>query len=206
MLFQGIISLYAEVMKSLYAPLFAISLLFGHPVSAEEVAASPKLTPHQMRDDTLDSLFAKLQRSSSEVEAKITEQKIWAAWAQSDSVTADILLNQAATAMAVGDNRASLAILNQMIVTYPTYAEAWNKRATLKFMIGRYDESLGDIEKVLELEPRHFGALSGKGMILQSQKRWNDALAAYKNALAVNPNMTSVKNAIQQIEKTQPEL
>ncbi len=193
-------------MKLLCASLLAISLLFGHPVSAEEVAASPKLTPHQMRDDTLDSLFAKLQRSSSEVEAKITEQKIWAAWAQSDSVTADILLNQAATAMAVGDNRASLAILNQMIVTYPTYAEAWNKRATLKFMIGRYDESLGDIEKVLELEPRHFGALSGKGMILQSQKRWNDALAAYKNALAVNPNMTSVKNAIQQIEKTQPEL
>jgi tetratricopeptide (TPR) repeat protein len=193
-------------MKLFWAIILSMPLTFGHLAHAEEAAAAPKLTPHQMRDDTLDSLFAKLQQASNDVDAKVIEQKIWAAWVQSDSVTADVLLKQAEAAMGVGDNRASLTILNQIIATYPTYAEAWNKRATLKFMIGRYDESLADIEKVLDLEPRHFGALSGRGMIFASQKKWSDALMAYKSALAVNPHMESVKNAIQLIEKTQPEL
>jgi tetratricopeptide (TPR) repeat protein len=173
---------------------------------AEETVVVPKLSPHEIRDDMLDSLFAKLRRASDDEDAKATESKIWAAWSQSDSITADLLLNQAQAAMGVGDNRASLAILNQIIATYPSFAEAWNKRATLKFMIGRYDESLADIEKVLDLEPRHFGALSGRGMIYASQKKWSDALTAYKSALAVNPHMESVKSAIQLIEKTQPEL
>jgi tetratricopeptide (TPR) repeat protein len=193
-------------MKQFWAIPLAFGVLVGGSVAHAEEAVPHKLTPHEMRADTLDGLFAKLQRASNEVEAKVTEQKIWAAWAQSDSVTADVLLNQAAAAMGVGDNRASLAILNQLIATYPTFAEAWNKRATLKFIMGRYDESLSDIEKVLELEPRHFGALSGRGMIYQSQQKWGQALAAFKDALAVNPNMASVKNAIQQIEKNQPEL
>jgi tetratricopeptide (TPR) repeat protein len=206
MLFQDRFCVYALIMKVFRALILSMPLMFGPLAHAEDAAVAPKLSPHEIRDDTLDSLFAKLRRASDQADAKATEQKIWAAWSQSDSVTADVLLNQAEAAMGVGDNRASLTILNQIIATYPTYAEAWNKRATLKFMIGRYDESLSDIEKVLELEPRHFGALSGRGMIYQSQKKWNDALAAYKNALAVNPNMASVKNAIEQIEKIQPEL
>jgi tetratricopeptide (TPR) repeat protein len=194
-------------MKKLLVISFAIGLLAaGSFGQAEEAKGPPKLTPHQLRDDTLDSLFAKLQRASNEEDAKAAELKIWETWAQSDSVTADVLLRQASVAMGVGDNRSSLSILNRVIELYPTYAEAWNKRATLKFVIGRYDESLADIEKVLELEPRHFGALSGRGMIYQSQKKWTEALAAYREALAINPNMASVKNAINEIEKSQRDL
>ena len=184
-------------------PLAFCLLTPGSIAQAEEAAATHKLTPHEMRDDKLDSLFAKLQRASNGDDAKLTEQKIWEVWSQSDSVTADVLLNQAAAAMGVGDNRASLKILDQVIAIYPGYAEAWNKRATLKFIMGRYDESLADIDKVLDLEPRHFGALSGRGMIYRVQKKWTEALDAFNQALAVNPNMDSVKNAIIEIEKNQ---
>ncbi len=178
----------------------------GSFAQAEESAVGRKLTPHEMREDTLDGLFAKLQKASNADEAKLTEQKIWEAWSQSDSVTADVLLNQAVAAMNAGDNRASFAILNQVVATYPDYAEAWNKRATLNYMIGRYFDSLADIDKVLDLEPRHFGALSGRGMIYQTQEKWGEALAAYRQALKINPNMTSVKDAIRQLEKREREL
>ncbi len=186
--------------------LMVAMLAAGSAVRAEDVVAGPKLTPHQMRDDTLDSLFAKLQRPASEDEAKQTESKIWQAWSQSDSVTADTLLNQAAIAMQLGENKASLTIIDQVLALYPTFAEAWNKRATLEFSMGRYNDSLADIEKVLELEPRHFGALSGRGMIYQAQGKWGEALSAFRSALVINPNMTGVKNAIREIEKIQPEL
>ena len=176
-------------------------LAVGSLAKAGEKAAEHKLSPHEMRDDALDSLFARLQRASNEDDAKQAEQKIWEMWSQSDSVTADVLLNQAVVAMNAGDNKSSLKILNQLIATYPNYAEAWNKRATLNYMIGRYDESLADISKVLELEPRHFGALSGRGMIYQAQKKWSEALDAFREALELNPNMTAVKNAIHEMEQ-----
>jgi tetratricopeptide (TPR) repeat protein len=196
-----------ETMKLLWVATLAFGFLtFASLADAEDTAVEHKLTPHELRDDTLDTLFAKLQRASSEDDAKQTEQKIWEVWSQSDSVTADVLLNQAVVAMNAGDNKSCFQILNQVIAAYPTYAEAWNKRATLNFMIGRYHDSLSDIDKVLELEPRHFGALAGKGMIYRAQEKWGDALDAFKEALAINPNMTSVKNAIRDLEKRQPAL
>jgi tetratricopeptide (TPR) repeat protein len=185
----------------LVLPLAVCLLVPGFSAVAGEASAVHKATPHDMRDDALDSLFAKLQQASNADDAKQTEQKIWDMWAQSDSVTADVLLNQAVAAMDAGDNKSSLAILDQVIASYPAYAEAWNKRATLNFMIGRYDESLADINKVLDLEPRHFGALSGRGMIYEAQQKWGDALEAFREALKINPNMTAVKNAIHDLEQ-----
>jgi Tfp pilus assembly protein PilF len=73
-------------------------------------------------------------------------------------------------------------------------------------MIGNYDTSLADIEKVLELEPRHFGALSGRGMIYQRQGKWGAALDAYREALKMNPNMAGVRNAVQELEKRQQDI
>jgi tetratricopeptide (TPR) repeat protein len=108
--------------------------------------------------------------------------------------------------MNTGDNRSSFRILNQLIETYPSYAEAWNKRATLNFMIGRYNDSLADIDKVLDLEPRHFGALAGRGMIYRAQEKWGDALDAFRQAIRINPNMTAVKDAIRDLEKREPSL
>jgi Tfp pilus assembly protein PilF len=73
-------------------------------------------------------------------------------------------------------------------------------------MIGNYDTSLADIEKVLDLEPRHFGALAGRGMIYQAQQKWSAALAAFREALSMNPNMPGVKNAIHELEKREQDI
>lgn len=179
--------------------------VFALPAMAREGdeadVAVEKLTPQQQREESLDVLFARLQQSTSETIARDVEQKIWTLWSQSDSPTADVLLGQAVAAMDAQDSASSFAILDRVIASYPRYAEAWNKRATLNFMVGKYKASLSDIEKVLDLEPRHFGALAGRGMIYNAQEEWSLALDAYRDALAVNPNMPSVKSAIKELEK-----
>ena len=179
--------------------------VFALPAMAREGdeagVAVEKLTPQQRREESLDVLFARLQQSASETIARDVEQKIWTLWSQSDSPTADVLLGQAVAAMDAQDSASSFAILDRVIASYPSYAEAWNKRATLNFMVGKYKASLNDIEKVLDLEPRHFGALAGRGMIYNAQEEWSLALDAYRDALAVNPNMPSVKSAIKELEK-----
>ena len=163
-------------------------------------------TAQEIREESLDRLFASLRKPSGEQAARATEEKIWELWSRSDSATAEVLLGQAIVAMGAADNAASLEILDRIIAAYPAYAEAWNKRATLHFMIGNYETSLSDIEKVLELEPRHFGALAGRGMIYQRQGKWSEALSAFREALSMNPNMAGVKNAVQELSKHEQDI
>ncbi|MGB8316304.1 MAG: tetratricopeptide repeat protein [Aestuariivirga sp.] len=174
--------------------------------SAEANIPLKNLSAHEIREETLDRLFASLRTTSDEEAAKATEQKIWELWSRSDSPTAEVLLRQAVVAMGVSENNASLAILDRIVAAYPDYAEAWNKRATLQFVLGNYDASLADIDRVLDLEPRHFGALAGRGMILQAQQKWGAALDAYREALRMNPNMPGVKNAIHELEKRERDI
>lgn len=173
---------------------------------AETNIPVPNLSAREMRDETLDRLFASLHRASDEQSAKAAEDKIWELWSRSDSATAEVLLGQAVAAMGESENAASLEILDRIVAAYPAYAEAWNKRATLQFLLGDYDASLSDIWKVLELEPRHFGALAGRGMIYERQGKWSEALAAFKEALIMNPSMTGVKNAIHELEKRERDI
>lgn len=196
-------------------PLFSLlALLSVSPALAEEArepspapaTAVARRSPAEIRADTLDSLFARLRRVSGEDEANRTEAAIWKLWMSSDSPTAEVLLGQATAAMEAKEFDASLEILDSLVEVYPDFAEAWNKRATLYFYLGRYRESLADIETVLDLEPRHFGALSGRGMIYQKEKNFSAALAAFRDALAVNPAMTSIKNAIKQLERLEREI
>lgn len=173
---------------------------------AETAIPLKNLSAQEIREESLDRLFASLRKASGEQAAKATEEKIWELWSRSDSATAEVLLGQAVVAMGAADNAASLEILDRIIAAYPTYAEAWNKRATLHFMIGNYDTSLSDIAKVLDLEPRHFGALAGRGMIYQRQGKWSEALSAFREALSMNPNMVGVKNAVQELSKREQDI
>jgi tetratricopeptide (TPR) repeat protein len=167
----------------------------------DSAVPAPKLSPQETREVALDRLFASLHKATDEQAAKAVEQKIWELWSRFDSPTAEVLLGQAVVAMDASENTASLEILDRVVASYPNYAEAWNKRATLHFALGNYDASLRDIDKVLDLEPRHFGALAGRGMIYQQQKNWTAALNAYREALSMNPSMTGVKNAVQELSK-----
>lgn len=163
-------------------------------------AAVTRLKPAEMRAEQIDRLFARLIKSEDGPEAKRAEQSIWNLWMTSDSPTADALLAQAMRASAAKETGTALAILDNVIEVHPDYAEAWNKRATVYFLIGRYNDSLQDIEKVLELEPRHFGALSGLGMIKRQQGDLGAARAAFSEALSYNPHLEGVKRALEEIE------
>ncbi len=89
--------------------------------------------------------------------------------------------------MRTGAHERALAILDRIVTMAPDFAEGWNKRATVLYMLDRHDKSLEDIAKVLKLEPRHFGAIAGSGLIAIARNDWKTALAAYKRALAINP-------------------
>ncbi len=178
------------------------------PEASTTVTLTPpkKLSPAEMRAEQLDRLFGSLQANTGLRDPAKTQSSIWELWSQSDSATADVLLGQSAKALEDEEPNIAEELINGVIANYPDYAEAYNKRATLYFRMRRYDASLKDIEKVLDLEPRHFGALSGRGMIYQQQGKTRDALKALREALAINPHLKSVEQAIKLMEKAEPDI
>ena len=87
-----------------------------------------------------------------------------------------------------------------MVQIAPKFAEGWNKRATVHYLLQNYDESIEDIKSTLLLEPRHFGAISGLGLCYLAQKRYFEALQAYQDVLEVHPNLNGAKRNIQRIK------
>jgi tetratricopeptide (TPR) repeat protein len=164
-------------------------------------APSPELSTEEQRQELLDRLFGRLKTAKSEREGQIVEQSIWRLWMRSGSPTDNLLLEQASKSMTARQYNKALDILDTIIERSPEFAEAWNKRATVNYLAGRLDQSLADIDKVLELEPRHFGALSGLGMIRRDKGDGQGALEAFREALAINPFMSSVREAVESLEK-----
>jgi tetratricopeptide (TPR) repeat protein len=154
----------------------------------------------RQRAEVLDKLFGRLRSAKSEAEAKAIEQSIWQIWMRSGGATADLLLEQAVKSMNARSYDRALDILDVVIEHAPTFAEAWNKRATVNYILGRLDQSLADIDKVLELEPRHFGALSGLGMIRRDRGDAKGALAAFRDALGINPNLSNIRETVKSLE------
>lgn len=190
----------------LFACVIATALVSGAALAQESrepggprAPTVDRKSPAEARSDLLDSLFARLHKVGSPAEAQTVERAIWELWMRSDSPTAELLLTQAVKALGAGEERASLSILDRLVAIHPEFAEAWNKRATVYFMIGRYNDSLSDITHVLELEPRHFGALSGLGMIKQQQGDKKAALEAFRDALAVNPQLEGARQAVEEL-------
>ncbi|HHI82700.1 MAG TPA: tetratricopeptide repeat protein [Rhizobiales bacterium] len=151
------------------------------------------------RGQVLDRLFGRLHREKSPEAAKRFTQAIWRAWSRSDSPSATVLLGQARRAIAARQYRIAIAILSTVIEQQPQFAEAWNKRATAYFLAGDFTRSISDIKKVLDLEPRHFGALAGLGLIYRRQGKYARALAIFKRAQAINPHLPEVKRAIKEL-------
>jgi tetratricopeptide (TPR) repeat protein len=159
-----------------------------------------RLKPAEIRADTLDRIFAQLLKTTNEQEADRLQRRIWELWMTNDSPTANILLGQAMKASSASENDTAIHILDSLIKVHPDFMEAWNKRATVYYMLGNYEKSIADIAEVLDREPRHFGALSGLGMIRQKQGDLAAARAAYREALSVNPHMEGIKRALEEID------
>jgi tetratricopeptide (TPR) repeat protein len=159
-----------------------------------------RLKPAEIRADTLDRLFAQLLKTADQQEAERIQKRIWDLWMTDDSPTANILIGQAMKASSSAENETALHILDSLIKVHPDFMEAWNKRATVYYMLGNYEKSVADIVQVLEREPRHFGALSGLGMIREKQGDLAAAREAYREALSVNPHMEGIKRALKEID------
>ena len=140
-------------------------------------------------DERLDALFVRLYETNDRVEARNIEGLIWQIWLESGDEELDKRMRQGIFAMNNRDFETSLRAFDAVINIAPEYAEGWNKRATLYWLMGELEKSIQDIERTLELEPRHFGALSGLGMIRKAQRRPADAIDAYKQALEIYPTM-----------------
>jgi tetratricopeptide (TPR) repeat protein len=179
-------------------------LLLTFSLAVPLAAQTTPSTPAQSEE--LDKLFGQLRNKSAPAEAFSSEARIWDLWMRAGSEKENEILQTASAAMGSGNFSLSETMLNQLISTTKSYPEAFNKRATLYFLMGRYDESLADIVSTLELEPRHFGALAGRGMIYQKLGKNREALKAYSDALVVNPNLPGAAFAIKELEKLLPEL
>ncbi|MDB4087875.1 tetratricopeptide repeat protein, partial [Amylibacter sp.] len=149
------------------------------------------------QNSKIDSLFMKLKDEDTKNYQEI-EEKIWSEWRKSGSTKSDLLLRRGMDAMSRGDFIASVEHLSAAIDYTPNFAEAWNMRATVFFLMKKYNLSVSDIQQTLKLNPRHFGALSGLGMIFERSGKPKQALEVYKKLLEVHPRS---RNAIQSVNR-----
>lgn len=152
-------------------------------------------------DPRLGELFARLRAAGSASDAVAMETEIWRIWGEITDPDAQALYARGTAAMAAGDGRTASAAFDLLIQLQPRFAEAWNKRATLRYLVGDDDGSIADIRRTLVLEPRHFGALSGLALILDRQGRPDEAAQSLKAALAINPFLPSGQKRLQLLER-----
>ena len=153
------------------------------------------------RDLKLDQLFKELSLNDSKV-AYIAEQKIWSIWSThptDDKLTAR--LEEGSKLVRDQNYLKAKDIFTEVINLDQSWAEAWNKRATVLYMLGEYKESQKDIDKVLALEKRHFGALAGQGLVNIQLKNYEKAIKSYENAQIIYPSMKSPEIMINQIKE-----
>jgi tetratricopeptide (TPR) repeat protein len=168
--------------------------------STAEQPAKPARIPKDRRNN-LDFLFGALKAAPDADSAKAIEDRIWAVWLVSKSDTANLLMLRAKAAMEAEDLDLAIQLLDALIKIKPDYAEAWNRRATVYFMKKDYGRALADIRQVLAREPRHFGAMSGLGMILQEIGDDKHALEIFRRALAVHPYLPKIPELVKTLSE-----
>lgn len=178
-------NLFHVLIPALVATLVALS-----PASAAEDAAPID------EASRLDRLFADLKRERNEKAAERIASQIWAEWRKSGSASVDLMLQWSNEAAENKKFDVALDFLDQVITLQPDFAEGWNRRATIHFMMDNYAKSMADIEHTLRLEPRHFGALTGLAAILKETGRKELALDAYERTLAIYPMMRDAQSEV----------
>lgn len=150
-------------------------------------------------DVRLDGLFNTIRQTDSAEVASQTANNIWQIWLQNGNKKNQERLAQGIAVMDQNPHEA-LLIFNKLIKDVPEFAEGWNKRATLYYLFGEYDASASDIERTLELEPRHFGALSGLGLVYLAQEKYVKARAAFEAALLIHPHSRSIQRNFERLD------
>jgi tetratricopeptide (TPR) repeat protein len=195
-------------------PTLAVALLlalagFAHAQTVEppsppqgqaiEPMQPPKDLPRPQRGDpvrNLDFLFDALKAAPDAETAKQVENRIWALWIASGSDTANLLMTRAKAATDAKDYELAVKLLDSIVEIKPDYVEAWNRRATIHYMRKEFGRAMDDIRQVLIREPRHFGAISGLGMILQEFGDEKRALDAFRKALEIHPHLQKIPDLV----------
>ncbi|RUW49226.1 hypothetical protein EOA32_23235 [Mesorhizobium sp. M1A.F.Ca.ET.072.01.1.1] len=193
-------------MRILFA--FFIALVLSGttlPASAQDEATPPAASPPpaitpppvaSTRQGRLDQLFADLRRERNEKAAERIAGRIWNEWNQSGSASIDLMMRWAQRAAEDQKFDVALDFLDQVVTLQPDYAEGWNRRATVHFLMKNYGKSMSDIDHTLRLEPRHFGALSGLAQIMDETGHKQSALEAWQKVLTIYPMMRSAQGQV----------
>ncbi|MDA0901549.1 MAG: hypothetical protein O2824_05260, partial [Proteobacteria bacterium] len=176
---------------------FSINTAFCGSALAQSALAAP--SEEAAPDPRLASLLSELQTPILPDWERV-EAEILNLWARSGSPAMDLLLRRGRQAMARGDYSAALTHLMALTDHAPEFAEGWNARATLFFEMGDYGQSLDDIARTLALNPNHFGALTGLGMIMEQVEAYSHALDAFRAARAIHPHRPDLEQAVERLE------
>ncbi len=149
--------------------------------------AAPALAEDKNTDPDYETLLTALSQATTQAEADALSNQIWEVWLTAPDAAAQEVLDAAMDRRIAYDFAGAIAHTNRLIKGWPDYAEGWNQRATLYFLTGDFEASLADVAEVLAREPRHFGALSGKAIILMQQGKTGLAKIAVREALKHHP-------------------
>ncbi|TJV60668.1 MAG: hypothetical protein E5Y18_03775 [Mesorhizobium sp.] len=146
--------------------------------------------------ERLDQLFVDLKRELNEKAAERIAARISHEWSQSGSASIDLMMQWSQKAAEDKKFDVALDFLDQVVTLQPAYAEGWNRRATVHFMMNNFGKSMADIDRTLQLEPRHFGALSGLAQIMAVTGHKQSALEAWQRVLSIYPMMRSAQDQV----------
>lgn len=169
------------------ALLLALALLLASPAMADQ------------NDSRLYTLFQALRDTQDPARAAFVQQRIWSIWFEHPDARIRESLAAGEQALAAGRLAAAVERFSEVIRLDPEFAEGWNRRATAYYAQGRYPLSLADVTEVLAREPRHFGALAGRGLCFQALGRTAEAIAAYRQALEINPHMEQIRARLESL-------
>ncbi|MGX5840421.1 tetratricopeptide repeat protein [Mesorhizobium sp. ArgA1] len=185
-------------MRILFAFLAAGFLFSAAAARADDLPPPAAATPPVAltKEARLDQLFADLKRERNEKAAERIAGRIWGEWFQSGSASIDLMMQWSQKAMDDQKFDVALDFLDQVVTLQPKYAEGWNRRATVHYMMRNFGKSMSDIDQTLQLEPRHFGALSGLAQIMAATEHKQSALEAWQKVLAIYPMMRSAQDQV----------
>lgn len=168
------------------------------------ILSSSVRQPVEIMPARLFELFDRLVDRQSAGDFYVIEDEIWDIWMSYPDPAMNARMNEAIGLMALKRYDDAQAVLDDIVRRVPLWPEAWNKRATLKFLSGRDVESVRDINRALELEPRHFGAMSGFAQICLRNGEPEKALIACEAALAIHPHLIAVRLAADELRRHHP--
>lgn len=187
------------------SPRAAATTLAGLTLPALAVLAvlAPAWAPLRadQNDERLDRLFEVLATTDDPARAHATEMAIWRIWTDSGRPEVDALMAEGVDALAAERVEVAIAFFDRVVELAPGFAEGWNKRATAYYLNGQLAASVRDIERTLALEPRHFGAISGMGLIFLAKGDEVGALRAFEQVLEIHPHSLGARMRVEKLRE-----